>query len=47
VPGTLPLARASYVFFEGPPIAILARASFMEMDRNRLCGPDLIMGDAE
>lgn len=28
-------------------MAILARASFIEIDRNRLCGAGLIMGDEE
>ena len=46
VGGTLPLMRASYVFFEGP-IAIFARASFIEIDRSRLWGAGLMMGDAE
>jgi hypothetical protein len=47
VGGALPLTRVSYVFLEGALIAILARASFIEMDRNRLWGAGLMMGDAE
>jgi hypothetical protein len=47
VGGALPLTRVSYVFLEGPPIAILARASFIEMERNRLWGAGLMIGDAE
>jgi hypothetical protein len=46
VGGALPLMRVSYAFFEGV-MAILARASFMEMDRNRLWAAGLIIGDAE
>lgn len=46
VAGILPLTRVSYVFLEGP-IAILASASFIEMERSRLCGGCLMMGDAE
>jgi hypothetical protein len=47
VGGILPLTRASYVFFEGLVMAILARASFIEIDRNRLCGAGLMIGDDE
>lgn len=44
--GVLPLTRVSYGFFEGV-IAILARESFMDIDRNRLCATGfLMMGDA-
>lgn len=44
--GTLPLRRLSYVFLDGE-MAILANASFMEMDRSRLCAAGLMMGEAE
>jgi hypothetical protein len=40
-----PLTRESHFLVEGV-IAILARESFCEMDRRRLCGGDLIMGEA-
>lgn len=46
VAGTLPLMRESYGFFDGV-IAILAKESFMDMERNRLCVAGfLMMGDA-
>jgi hypothetical protein len=38
--------RKSHFFVEGV-IAILARESFCDIERSRLCGADLIMGDAE
>jgi hypothetical protein len=42
----LPLRRESH-FFEGE-MAILAKESFCEMERRRLCGPlDLMMGEAD
>ena len=41
----LPLIRESHFFEEGV-IAILASESFCEMLRNRLCGPDFMIGDA-
>lgn len=45
-PGALPLMRESYGFFAGE-IAIFARDSFMDIDRNRRCAAGfLMMGDA-
>jgi hypothetical protein len=46
VGGAFPLMRVSYVFFAGE-MAIFARASFIEIDRKRLWGAGLIIGDAE
>jgi hypothetical protein len=46
VGGALPLMRESYGFFAGE-MAILARESFMDIDRNRRCAAGfLMMGDA-
>ena len=45
-PGALPLMRESYGFFAGE-MAILARESFIEIERNRRCAAGfLMMGDA-
>jgi hypothetical protein len=41
----LPLTRESHFLVEGP-IAIFARESFMDMERRRLCGEDLRIGEA-
>lgn len=42
----LPLIRLSHFLVDGV-IAILARESFCEIERNRLCGPDFMMGEAD
>lgn len=41
-----PLTRESHFLVEGE-MAILARESFCDMDRRRLWGEDLMMGEAE
>lgn len=41
-----PSIRESHFLFEGLEIAILARESFWLMERRRLCGVFLMMGEA-
>jgi len=41
-----PLTLESHFFVEGE-MAILAKASFCDIERKRLCGEDLIIGEAE